>query len=104
MYPRSTTREKVLAVGTVLVFLGLGGFSFLNPHGILRITADCFLLFGWFLNTGAFFAGARNSNRAIRRVTQNPGGVLWLRVLAIVLWMGILPLIFLSAYRYIHRP
>ena len=89
MYPRSSPQEKVLAVGTLLLFLGLGGLAFSDLHGILRIISGFCLVLGYFLNTGAFFMRAWDKNSAIRRVKQNPNGVLWLRILAVGLWLGI---------------
>jgi len=102
MYPRSSPYEKVLAAGTLLLFLDLGGLAFLDLHGILRIIAGFCLVLGYLLNTGAFFARVWDKNRAIRRVKQNADGVLWLRILAVALWIGILPLVCLWAYKHIH--
>jgi len=102
MYPRSSPYEKVLAAGTLLLFLGLGGLAFLDLHGNLRIIASFSLALGSLVNTCAFFVHVWDKNRAIRRVKQNPDGVLWLRILVVVLWIGILPLACLWAYKYIH--
>jgi uncharacterized membrane protein YsdA (DUF1294 family) len=104
MYPRSSAQERVFAVGTLLLFLGLGGLAFFDLHGALRTISGFCLVLGFVLHTGAFFVRVWDRSRAIRRVKQNPDGVLWLRILVIGLWLGILPLVSLWAYQHVHRP
>ena len=38
-----------------------------------------------------------------RSMSKTPGGLLWLRIVAVVLWLGILPLVWFWVYDHIHR-
>jgi hypothetical protein len=102
MYPQSSPRERVLAAGTLLLFLGIGGLAFLDFHGNVRIVAGFCLVVGAILNIGSFFVRVWDQNRVIRSVKQNAAGVLWLRILVVALWIGILPLACLWTYKHIR--
>ena len=104
MYPRSSPFEKVFAAGILLTVLGLGGLVLFDLHGLLRIIAGFFLVFGFLLYNVAYFVNALNTSRARRRVMQNPDAVLWLRILAVILWLGVLPFACLWVYHHVHRP
>lgn len=107
MYPGSSRRKKVLVVGTLLVLIVFPGVVFLDPqtspHHLLRIAAGCCFVVGWLLNTGTFFVGAWDGNRLMRSVHNSPDGVLWLRVLAVIRWLGVFPLAALWVYKYLRN-
>jgi len=107
MYPRSSLREKRL-VAAWLVFLGgFGGLIVLDNHpspshihGILRTIAACGLLFGWLTGHAMLFVRRWDRNPGIRAIHRNRDGLLWLRITAVVLWVGVLPLACLWVYHY----
>ena len=103
-YPRSSPREKAFAAGILLAFVGLGGIVFLNLHGILRIITGFCLVIGVVVHNVAFFVGVWDRNPVIRKVTQSPDGVLWLRIVATLLWLGVLPFACLWVYHRVHQP
>jgi hypothetical protein len=110
MYRRSSPREKAFAVGILLSFAGLGGIFLLdglqstsNLHWVFRFVAGCSLVLGFLLHQGAFFVGVWDRNRVIRRVTASSDGLFWLQILAVILWLGFLPLAYLWVYHYLHR-
>jgi hypothetical protein len=107
MYAGSSRREKILVLGTLLVLIGFPGVLFLDPqtspHHLLRIAAGCCFAVGGLLNTAAFLVGAWDRNRLMRRVHNSRKGVLWLRLLAVTLWLGVFPLAALWAYKYLQR-
>ena len=103
MSSRNSLREKVLVAETFLAFVGLGGLAFSGEHGIARIVAICCLIVGVFLIHGAFFTGAWDRSPMIQSVRQSPTGMLWVRILLIVMWLGILPFVLLRLYDCLHR-
>jgi hypothetical protein len=99
---RSSPREKTFAVGILLAFVGLGALAFPNLSGFLRIAAGTCLVFGVLLYKGAFFARVWDRG-LIGSLQKTPQGSLWLRIVAVILWIGILPLVWLWVYDRIHR-
>jgi hypothetical protein len=103
MSSRNSLREKVLIAGTFLAFVGVGGLAFSSQHGIPRIAASCCLIVGYLLNCGAFVTGAWDRSQVIQSVKRSPIGMVWIRILLIVMWLGILPFVLLRLYDYLHR-
>jgi hypothetical protein len=99
----SSRNSKVLIAGTLLAFVGLGGLAFSSQHGIARIAFSCCLIVGYLLNCGTFFTGAWDSSQVIQSVKRSPIGMVWIRILLIVMWLGILPFVLLRLYDYLHR-
>jgi len=102
MRARSSRREKTFFIGILLTLVGLGGLAIPNLLGIVRIVAGCCLALGVLLYKGAFFVRAWDSG-PIGRYQKAPHGYLWLRIVAVVLWLGIVPLTFLWLYDRLHR-
>jgi hypothetical protein len=102
MRARSSPREKTFAVGILLAFVGLGAIPFPNLPGILRIAAGCCLVLGVLLYKGAFIARAWD-RAPIGNLRKTRQGSQWLRIVALILWIGILPLVWLWVYDHIHR-
>jgi hypothetical protein len=99
-------RDKVFFVGTLMALVGLVAIVFMDVvglHGVPRIAVVSFFFVGMVLHTGTFFVSTWDRNGFIRSATGSPTGMFWLRILAIFLWLGILPLIFLWLYHYLHR-
>jgi hypothetical protein len=105
MYPLIRPSEKPLALGVLLVLIGLPGLLLLDAkqHPSLRFAAGCFFVVGWLVFHCSTFARRWDDNLLIRRVHGSPDGVLWLRIAAVVLWLGILPVAILWVYQYLHR-
>jgi hypothetical protein len=110
MYPRSSPREKVIAIGCIVFFGGLVWTSWLddhpNPsriHAILRTVAACCFVLPWIAGTADYFTGAWDRNPGIRAIHRNPDGVFWLRIAAVILFLGVLPLVWLWTYHSIHH-
>jgi hypothetical protein len=110
MYPRSTPREKAVAIGGIVFFGGLVWMSWLddhpNPsriHAILRTVAACCFLFAWLACTAGYFAGVWDRNPGIRAIHRSPDGVFWLRMAVVILFLGVLPLVGLWAYHSIQH-
>jgi len=110
MCPRSSPREKVLAIGAIVFFGGLVSMFWLDDHPnssrihvILRtFAAACFVL-GWVAFHAGFFIRRWDLNPGIRAIHQNPDGVFWMRIAAVVLFLGVLPLVCLWAYHSVHH-
>jgi hypothetical protein len=102
MRARSSPREKTFAIGILLAFVGLGAMAFPNLPGILRIAAGCCLVLGALLYKGAFVARAWDGG-PIGSLLKTPQGSQWLQIVALILWIGILPLVWLWVYDHIHR-
>lgn len=102
MRNRSTQREKSFFFGILLALVGLGGLAVPNLTGVFRVAAGCFLALGVLLYKGAFFVGAWDRG-PIGTFSKTPRGNLWLRIVAVVLWLGVVPLTFLWLYDHLHR-
>jgi hypothetical protein len=99
---RTSTPEKLFAAGVILSFAGLLGVL-LVPKGIPRLACSVCLLCGVLLYKGTFFVRVWDNSRAIQRLQRKPNGVLALRILAIVLWLAVFPLVCLWLYRTFQR-
>src|ERR1700687_4328679 len=102
MRTRTSPREKTFFIGILLAFVGLGGLAIPNLSGIFRIIVGCCLALGVLLYKGAFFVKAWEA-RPIEQLQKAPHGYLWLRIVAVVLWLGVVPLTFLWLYDHLHR-
>jgi len=100
MHVRSSPREKAFYVGLLLAFLGLVALVFPNLPGFLRVAAGCCLVVGFLLYKGAFFVLHSGPIGILRKTPQ---GAVWLRTVALILWIGILPILWLWVYDRIHR-
>jgi hypothetical protein len=110
MYPRSSLREKAFAIGGIVSLCGLVSIFWLDDHSnssrvhvILRTVAAACFLFGWLAFHAGFFMRRWVRNPGIRAIYQNPDGVFWLRIAAVVLFLGVLPLVCLWAYHSIRH-
>ena len=102
MRTRSSIREKTFFFGILLTLAGLTGLAIPNLSGIFRIAAGFCLALGVLLYKGAFFVGAWDHG-PIGRLQKTPDGYFWLRIVAVVLWLGVVPLTFLWLYDHLHR-
>jgi hypothetical protein len=109
MYPRSSPKEIVFAVGTFLVFVGLVGLVALGQaklgtttEGTLQILFSTSLIVGTITHLAGFISLSGRWRRPAAQ-TGNPGGFPWFSVAAVVLWIIILPFALLRAYAYVHR-
>jgi hypothetical protein len=102
MPTRSSSREKTFFLGIILALGAICGLAIPNLSGVVRIAAGCCLAFGVLLYKGAFFVGAW-SNGPIGKIQKSPNGYLWLKIVAVVLWLGVTPLTFLWLYDHLHR-
>jgi len=107
VYPKSSPLEKWIGAGALLLFIALAGDIGLDPqtthHPILRNLASCCLIGGFLLFHGALYKLWDRKWKPIRWVKRSPDGVLWLRILAVILWLALLPFAILRAYDYIHQ-
>lgn len=107
MYPKSTPLEKLIGIGALLLFVGLGGVVVMDPqttkYPTLRITAGCSFILGFLLFHGALYTLWDRKRRPIRREKSNSDEVLWIRILAVILWLTILPFAILRVYDYVHH-
>jgi hypothetical protein len=106
---RASLREKIFIVGNILCFLGIG-WTYLLVHfkktpdvrGSLLIIPGSLAALGFLLSQGAFFARVLEKNRPAPVLKMNPTVYRWLRILAVVLWLVVLPLVYLWAHEYNH--
>jgi hypothetical protein len=103
MRRRASLREKAFVVGAVLLFAGLAGVLVAGPHQTLIAASRYCLIFGWIVSTCAYFVRVWDRNPAIRRIKKDRQGVSWLGILAILLWVIVLPVACLWVYGYIHQ-
>jgi hypothetical protein len=98
--------EKSLAFGFLLISLGISGVFFLDAettqHKVLRFISCFFFLVGLLWFHGALFVRWSRS-RLPPSVQNNQGSAMWVRILVVVLWLGILPFAFLWIYHYFER-
>jgi len=107
MYRLIYPSEKPVAIGFLLFFLGLPGVIFLDPqtthHPTLRFIACCLFLVGWLWWHAVWFVQRWNRNPLAQKAHRSPNGFWWMRIVAIVLWLGVLPFAFLWVYHYLER-
>lgn len=103
MRVRSSPREKTLLVGILLTFVALGALAAPNLSETFRIAAGFCLAFGALLYKGAFLVRAWDTG-PIAKIQKSSNGYFWLKVAAVVLWLGAVPLTFLWLYDHLHRP
>jgi hypothetical protein len=73
-----------------------------NPsriHAVLRTVALPASFFGWLVGSAGFFAKVWDRHRGIRFIHRNPDVVFWLRIAAVILFLGVLPLVCLWSYQ-----
>jgi hypothetical protein len=111
MCPPSTPREKKLAAALFLLISGLGALFFIDDHPsssslhrILRFAAAGCLLLGWVWFHTVRFVQSWERNPMIRSAHKSPDGAMWLRIVAVILSLGVLPLAFLGLYHNHHFP
>ena len=112
MCPQSSPREKVWTIGALMFLAGLGGVVFIDTlkstwgitlPGTLRIVAATCLIVGWPVSILGFFLVRFGRNRLIGSLRGNSRVLFYARIVALLLWIVILPLAILSVYDYIHR-
>lgn len=108
MRARSSPREKAFAIGILLAFFGLIAILILDSrsthHPIARDVAAFCLGIAALLYKTTFFVGTWDNSRVIGRIHQSPNGIFWMRLVAITLWLGVLPFACLWVYDYIKHP
>jgi hypothetical protein len=67
------------------------------PRSSKNCCPSCFF-FGWLVGSAGFFAKVWDRHRGIRFIRRNPDVVFWLRIAAVILFLGVLPLVCLWAY------
>jgi hypothetical protein len=95
-------RALTLFVGFLFAFIGLGRLTIPNLMGIFRIVAGCCLALGFLVYNGAFFVGAWDRG-PVGNLQKTARGNFWLRIVAVVLWLAVVPVRFLWLYDYLHR-
>lgn len=96
-YPPSTAPEKVSLVGTLLVLASFVGLSFW--HGIYRDIAGACLVIGVVMYKAGFFWTADRRRPKPKYSSEN---TFWMLVVMGLLWIIVLPILFLSVYRRLH--
>jgi len=89
----SSPREKRALLGLLLAFTGVGGLAILHLSETLRIVTFCFLVIpGAFLFFGEIAIDVWNRSPFERWLQKSPEGYFWLRLAAVILWLGVIPL------------
>lgn len=94
--------SSVFAIGTFLALAGLAGFL-IGLRGVFRTASGILLVVGGLMHYGAYFPLAWDQNTAVRRINGSRNGRLWLRILAAVLWLAVLPIACLWVYNYLNQ-
>ena len=111
MRRQTSPLEMTFAVGTFVGFFGLVGVLFFDalretwklylPATLRTFLATC-LVVGFLLHSVTFVMLC-GTNRVVRSVKANPDGGFWMRIVAVILWLGVLPFACLWFYDYLHR-
>lgn len=101
------------AIGTLVGFLGLLGVIFFDglketwkvylPSFARTFLATC-LVVGFLVHNVSFFMLRSARNRVVRTAAQSPNTFFWMRLVAVILWLGVLPFACLWVYDYIKHP
>jgi len=106
VYLRNSTWDKLFAAGGLLFFTGLTGVIVLEHYPVLRIVLAPFLIAGFLLMFMGNFVLLYDRGMFTQRIIRSSAGFFWMRVFAMILWLGVLPFVCWWAYRYIqhHHP
>jgi len=104
MYLRNSQWSRLFEFGILLAAAGLI-FLILRTtnHPILRAIAVSSLLIGLVLSHVARYVPLVDRSAHVQRVRQNATWFFWARVLTVVLWLGVIPLVFLWVYDRLQR-
>lgn len=98
-YPPSKPSQIVFLVGVLLLVVGVVGSGYFQNPFLKNASQICALL-----GMPAYFAGGMAMRYSrLKQITTNPKYATAFRVLAIILWLTVLPLALFWAYVKIHQ-
>jgi hypothetical protein len=107
MYLRNSTWSKMFAVAGLLFFIGLVAVIVLDPqtthYPVLRAVLALFMVVGFILMITGNFVLLYDRNIFTQRIIRSPAGFFWMRIFAVILWLGVLPFACLWVYHYLQR-
>jgi hypothetical protein len=88
----------------LLALAGVGGLAILHQSETPRVVTFCFLVIpGALLFFGEIASDLSNRSPFERWLQKSADGYFWLRLAAVMLWVGVIPLAILWSYHHIHR-
>ncbi len=101
---RSSTYQKLALFGLLLVVCAFIGNSFLSEtQSFLGIVVLVCVFAGYLLFRGSLTEDQLRYSRTIEAMRPNPEGAYWLRIAAVVLFLGVLPIVCLWVYHSIQH-
>ncbi len=98
-YPPSKPSQIVFLAGVLLLIVGFVGYGYFQNPFLKSDSQICALL-----GAPVYFAGRMAmSSRRLKPITTNPKYATAFQVLAIILWLMVLPLVLFWAYVKIHQ-
>jgi hypothetical protein len=107
MYLRNSTWRNLFVAGGLLFFIGLVAVIALDPRAthypVLRAVLAFFMVVGFILMVFGNFVLIYDRGIFAQRVIRSPAGFFWMRIFAVILWLGVLPFVCLWVYGQLHH-
>jgi len=91
----------------LLSFIGLVAVIVLDPqtthYPVLRAVLALLMIVGFILMITGNFVLLYDRGIFAQKIIRSPAGLLWMRIFAVILWLGVLPLVCFWVYDYLRH-
>ena len=103
VYLRNSTWRNVFAVAGLSYVVGLAGSLVLDHYPVLHALFALFAVAGFIVFHAAFFVLHYDRSIVTHRIVRSEAGLFWMRIFAVLLWLGVLPFVCLWVYDRLHH-